>query len=167
MTRVSTRAGPRPEGMRPLPQAPPGTGQSPDACAVLPHLVVHVAPPGPGNRNQNQGPSRPRAGSSAVVYILQAASASAVDVNRVPRPAGGASGRGAPQSTTGPAPGPRAPSRLWNLAQCAAQIGFEAARRLALKQRRRHLPKAILIVYRTIAYIPEDNIILRSMGHGG
>ena len=36
--------------------------------------------------------------------------------------------RGAPQSNTGPVPGPRprAPSRLWDLAQCAAQIGFEA-----------------------------------------
>ena len=88
----------------------------------------------------------PRAGPSLVVYILQAASATAVDVNRAPRPAGGASGRGAPQRTTGPASGPRAPSRLWDLAQCAAKIGFEAARRLDLKQRRRHLPKAILIV---------------------
>ena len=108
------------------PQAPPGPGQPPNTCAVLPHLAA--APPEPGNRNQNQGPSRPRAGPSLVVYILQAASAIAVaiDVNRAPRPAGGASGRGAPQSTTGPAPGPRAPSRLWDLAQCAAQIGFEA-----------------------------------------
>ena len=43
-----------------------------------------------------------------------------------PTSACGASGRGAPQSTTRPAPGPRAPSRLWDLAQCAARIGFEA-----------------------------------------
>ena len=124
IARPIRRAGPRSEGMRTLPQAPPGPGQPPNTCAVLPHLAA--APPEPGNRNQNQGPSRPRAGPSLVVYILQAASATAVDVNRAPWPAGGASGRGAPQSTTGPAPGPRAPSRLWDLAQCAAQIGFEA-----------------------------------------
>ena len=125
IARPIRRAGPRPEGMRALPQAPPA-GQPPNTWAVLPHLAA--APPEPGNRNQNQGPSRLRAGTSLVVNILQAASATAVDVNRAPRPAGagGASGRGAPQSTTGPSPGPRAPSRLWDLAQCAAQIGFEA-----------------------------------------
>ena len=81
--------GPRPEGMRAL-RAPsaPRPGQPPNTCAVLPHLAA--APPEPSNRNQNQGPSRPRAGPSLVVYILQAASATAVDVNRAPRPAGGA-----------------------------------------------------------------------------
>ena len=124
IARPIRRARPQPEGMRTLPQAPPGTRQPPNTCAVLPHLVA--APPEPGNRNQNQGPSRPRAGPSLVVYILQAASVTAVDVNRAPRPAGGASGRGAPQSTTGPTPGPRTPSRLKDLAQCAAQIGFKA-----------------------------------------
>ena len=132
IVRPIRRAGPRPEGMRTLSQAPP------NVCAVLPHLVA--APPGPGNRNQNQGPSRPREGSSLVVcnFILQAASASAVDVNRVPRPACGASGGVHPKA---PPDLPQVPGRPHGYG-----IQLNAPHRLAFKQRRRHLPKANLIL---------------------
>jgi hypothetical protein len=44
-----------------------------------------------------------------------------------------------PLSTSGLAIG--VPSRLWNVAQCQ----LNACREVAFKQRRRHLPKAILI----------------------